>query len=111
MMPQHFIMHVQCWQRRCLIGIIDVAGWQGNCESRHYTVVASSTVKGLNQLAVLLKGQHELSLARVVIDTYTQTGWMGVHYIRSLICSTASKAIQITITAISQHSIDQSLLC
>lgn len=61
-MCQHSIMYVKCWQRRCLIDIIDAAGWQGECDNRHYTVVANSIEIALNQLTVLCRGQNELSV-------------------------------------------------
>lgn len=60
-------MYVKCWQRRCLIDIIDVAGWQGECNNRHYTVVANSMEIALNQLTVLCRGQNELSVT-VTLD-------------------------------------------
>lgn len=67
-MCQHSIMYVRCRQRRRLIDIIDVAGWQGDCNNRHYTVVAHSREIALNQLAVPRRGQHELSL-NVTLET------------------------------------------
>lgn len=60
-------MYVKRWQRRCLIDIIDVAGWQGECNNRHYTVVANSIEIALNQLTVLCRGQNELSVT-VTLD-------------------------------------------
>lgn len=60
-------MYVNCWQRRHLIDIIDVAGWQGECNNRHYTVVANSMEIALNLLAVLCRGQRELSVT-VTLD-------------------------------------------
>ena len=62
LMCQRSIMYVRCWQRRRLIDIIDVAGWQGDCNNRHYTVVANSREIALNQLALPRRGQHEWSL-------------------------------------------------
>ena len=60
-MCRHSIMYVKCWRRRRLIDIIDVSGWQGECDNRHYTVVANSAAIALHQLAALRRGQRELS--------------------------------------------------
>lgn len=56
------LYNVKCWHKRCLIDIIDVPGWQGDCNNRHYTVVANSIEIALIQLAVSSRVQCELSV-------------------------------------------------
>lgn len=50
-------------QRSCPIDIIDVSGWHGQCNNRHYTVAASAEdrVKASRQLEVSWRDQNALS--------------------------------------------------
>ncbi len=64
-------MYVNCWQRRYLIDIIDVAGWQGECNNRHYTVVANSMEIALNQLAV--QCNREVSMNYRLVSHFIQS--------------------------------------
>lgn len=74
-MCQHSIMYVKCWQRKHLIDIIDVAGWQGDCNNRHYTVEANSMDITLNQLAVPCRGQHELTVTVTLEIKLARQAW------------------------------------
>lgn len=88
-MCQHSIMYVECRQRSCPIDIIDVSGWHGRCNNRHYTVAVSAAdrVKAPSQLVVLWRDWNALSAPVAFVSGsflpegrmtggMIQTGWL-----------------------------------